>query len=65
MSAMTIVKGVNKVLTGKGDIPTLTDLYPELFPEEEVKEQKMNKSFANFINFANSHNRKFTTKEET
>ena len=58
MSAMTIIKGVNKVLTGKGEIPTLTDIYPELFPEEELKQQRMNRSAANFINFANSFNKR-------
>lgn len=58
MSSMVIVKGVNKVLTGKGEIPSLTELYPELFPEEAIMEERTKKSIANFINFANSFNKR-------
>ena len=43
--------------------PTLSDIYPDLFPPEEEKEaeeeKRMADSAANFINFANAFNRKF------
>ena len=58
MSAMTIIKGINKVLTGKGEIPALSEIYPELFPEEELARQRTAKSVANFLNFANSFNKR-------
>lgn len=58
MASMVIVKGVNKVLTGKGDIPTINELYPELFPEEAIIEERTKKSIANFLNFANSFNKR-------
>lgn len=45
----------------KHDPPTLSDVYPELFKEDEEaqEEKKIADSAANFINFANAFNRNF------
>lgn len=59
MNAAVIIRGINKVLSGKGTIPTLYELYPDLFEEERLQAEKQQKSIANFLNFANNFNKKF------
>lgn len=41
--------------------PKISDVYPDLFPEDEEAEEEVrdSKSAANFINFANAFNRNF------
>lgn len=41
--------------------PKISDIYPELFPEDEEAEEEVrdSRSAANFINFANAFNRNF------
>lgn len=56
--AMTIVEGVSIVLSGKGQIKSLFDTYPELFEDERAEE-----SAARFRAFAASFNRKLEGNE--
>lgn len=58
--ANTIVKGVSVVLSG-GSFPTLYEVYPELF-EKEAEQERINKSVANFMAFANSWNNRHKEK---
>ena len=46
---------------GSKQHPKLSDIYPELFKEDEEAEQRIRdeRSAANFINFANNFNRNF------
>lgn len=55
--ASTIIRGVSVVFNG-GTFPSIQEVYPDLFEEED----KTAKSVANFINFANSFNRKYKEK---
>lgn len=55
------VGGFVASMFSKHQPPTIHDIYPELFPrdEEAEEEERMNRSAANFINFANAFNRNF------
>ena len=46
---------------GSKSPPKISDVYPDLFPEDEEAEEEVrdSKSAANFINFANAFNRNF------
>lgn len=48
--AMTIISGVGTILSGKGQMPKLYQVYPSLFEDTD--------SIARFIQFANQHNHK-------
>ena len=59
-NAMTVGLYVGSMFSSKSP-PTLHDIYPEFFEENEEAEQVIqdSKSAANFINFANAFNRNF------
>ena len=59
-NAMTVGLYVGSMFSSKSP-PTLHDIYPEFFEENEEAEQTIqdSKSVANFINFANAFNRNF------
>ena len=58
--ANTIIKGVSVVLSG-GTLPTIYEVYPELFAKEQEQE-RMHKSVANFLAFANNWNNRHKEK---
>ena len=58
--ANTIIKGVNVVFSG-GTLPSLYEVYPELF-KNEAEQDRVNKSVANFMAFANSWNNRHKEK---
>lgn len=70
MQAQLIVKGISKILSGKGDYPTLEEAYPGLFDDvvearkQEAQQQKINLSALRFKQFAQSYNSNFKKKEE-
>lgn len=55
------VGGFIASIFGKHQPPTIHDIYPELFPvdEEAEEEERMSRSAANFINFANAFNKRY------
>lgn len=69
IQAQLIIKGVSLVLTGKGEMPTVQEAYPELFEdvirehEEKIQERKDEISTLRFKLFAQSHNSKFKNEE--
>ena len=61
-NTMVLIKGINKVLTGKGEIPSVTELYPELFDKELEQQRKIDNSVKNFLNFAHNFNKRYRKK---
>ena len=60
-NAMTVGLFVGSIFSSKSP-PTLHDIYPEFFEEENEEAEQTaqdSKSVANFINFANAFNRNF------
>lgn len=59
-NAMTTALFVSSMFSTKSP-PSIHDIYPEYFPEDEEVEEIVqdSKSAANFVNFANAFNRKF------
>lgn len=56
LQAMTLGKYISVILTGKGDVPSISDVYPNIFSKEE---EKQTSSVNNFIAFAKSFNARF------
>lgn len=60
-----IGKHISMILTGKGSMPPIEEVYPTIFAEEqrakeaEIEQQKMNLSALRFKQFAQSYNNKF------
>ena len=69
IQAQLIIKGVSIILSGKGQMPTIQETYPELFEEvireqeEKIQERKDELSALRFKMFAQSHNNKFKNEE--
>lgn len=53
---MTLGKYISVILSGKGDVPSISDVYPNIFSKEE---EKQTSSVNNFIAFAKSFNARF------
>ena len=61
-NTMVLIKGINKVVTGKGEIPTVLELYPDLFDKEIEEQKRLDNSIKNFMNFAHAFNKRFRKK---
>lgn len=67
--ASLIVKGIGITLGSKETMPSIQDVYPNLFndlikeQEEKVQQQKAQLSALRFKQFAQSYNSKFKNKE--
>jgi hypothetical protein len=65
MLATVLTKNISVVLSGKGQMPTLREAYPELFDEliqeeeEKMAEKKATLSALRFKQFAQSYNERF------
>ena len=53
LQAMTLGKYISVILTGKGDVPSMSDVYPNIFSKEQTS------SVNNFIAFTKSFNARF------
>lgn len=60
-NALAIGLFISAMFSGSHKAPELHDIFPDLFPRDEVKEEeaKDSASAANFINFANAFNRRY------
>lgn len=61
-AADVIGLSVNRFINGK-QMPSLNACFPGIFDEADEEEAKVQRSTANFLNFAESFNRKFTGKD--